>query len=507
MLKNKIQQSMKKMNVYLLFIVILGALVRLAIHFTRDLWVDEIFTSYLMQQNWWHMFSIIIHDVHPPLYYILLKIWTLIFGVSPLALRSFSLIFGLALIVMIFYLIKLIFKNNFLSYSAAFIFAVNPFFADYSIESRTYMLSALLTCLTIYFFARAWQKHKEIVFSKNWLYLSICLGLLFLTHYVISVIIAINLLFIYIAVFIKNRQHKIKSNLWLIFKISIIPASILLLWLPAFVTQMKLNTSAYWIPKMHFSRLAVSTYAFLFGVQSNAMGLQNVRNITNHSPSLIIGAFILIVLLLSAILIIKCINKALKVYTGLALACWLMPIIIFLALSRYDIVNLYIERYFITSAVYFLIYVIFILSLMNKKLVMAIMFLYLILVGTIYTTAYTSDLRYSALATKIKNEFSASDNIYFTDMSDFQTIRYYLRNTNFNIYFYDDQYNSSQFAYDNEYKGYKIIQPAEIATSITKPQPNDIFITTNEIDNIQFNKICAFRDWQILTKQTNNTNF
>ena len=55
-----------------------------------SIWFDEAFSAYLIRYDFakiWHLTSV---DVHPPLYYFALKIWSLIFGTSDFGLRSLS---------------------------------------------------------------------------------------------------------------------------------------------------------------------------------------------------------------------------------------------------------------------------------------------------------------------------------------------------------------------------------------------------------------------------------
>ena len=62
---------------YILILVIF--LVNLSLCFNRSLWADEAWTALLMQNDFKDMMGIIANDVHPPLYFIILKIFTIFF--------------------------------------------------------------------------------------------------------------------------------------------------------------------------------------------------------------------------------------------------------------------------------------------------------------------------------------------------------------------------------------------------------------------------------------------
>jgi uncharacterized membrane protein len=75
-------------------ILILGLLLRLYHNTNISLWHDEAFSALLIKYPWQEMLYRIGLDVHPPAYYIFLRIWHYIFSDSLLSLRLFSVFFG-----------------------------------------------------------------------------------------------------------------------------------------------------------------------------------------------------------------------------------------------------------------------------------------------------------------------------------------------------------------------------------------------------------------------------
>ena len=62
---------------------------------SRPLWLDEAFSAWFADRSFdylWHVLPT--YEAHPPLYYSILKSWRLVFGGTPLALRSLSVLFG-----------------------------------------------------------------------------------------------------------------------------------------------------------------------------------------------------------------------------------------------------------------------------------------------------------------------------------------------------------------------------------------------------------------------------
>ncbi len=111
----------------------------------QSLWLDEAVTANVVKNL--SIIDIITKfsptDFHPPLYYMVIKLWTSFFGFSEISLRLPSVI--LAFITA--YIIYLISKN----YWASLLFILNPLIVYYSQEARMYLL---VTCFltTAYYY-------------------------------------------------------------------------------------------------------------------------------------------------------------------------------------------------------------------------------------------------------------------------------------------------------------------------------------------------------------------
>ena len=95
-------------------------------------------------------------DIHPPLYYIVLRGWREILGGTEFGLRSFSAFAGILTVAATLALGRLFFKRRAgppqqaarLALVAAFLGAVNPALVYYSQETRMYSMLALLTAVS-----------------------------------------------------------------------------------------------------------------------------------------------------------------------------------------------------------------------------------------------------------------------------------------------------------------------------------------------------------------------
>lgn len=72
---------------------VLAAVVSLMIGLKQSVWFDEAYSILLAERSFGEIVSLTSQDVHPPVYYWLLKVWMLLFGSSELALRGLSALF------------------------------------------------------------------------------------------------------------------------------------------------------------------------------------------------------------------------------------------------------------------------------------------------------------------------------------------------------------------------------------------------------------------------------
>jgi mannosyltransferase len=108
----------------------------------QSLWSDEGNSAALASRSLGEITRDASQDIHPPLYYWLLHLWTMIFGTSEAALRSLSALLGTLLVLCIAHLGRRM-HNKTVGLVAAFFAAISPFQVYYSQEARMYILLAL----------------------------------------------------------------------------------------------------------------------------------------------------------------------------------------------------------------------------------------------------------------------------------------------------------------------------------------------------------------------------
>lgn len=136
-----------------LLAILLAALLRFHALDGQSLWNDEGNTLRLIQRDVPALLEAARRDIHPPLYYLLLKAWTALTGESEFALRAFSALCGVLSVACAYALGAALFARG-VGMVAAFLSALNTFSLYYSQEARMYALMALIAALAMLCFVK-----------------------------------------------------------------------------------------------------------------------------------------------------------------------------------------------------------------------------------------------------------------------------------------------------------------------------------------------------------------
>ena len=117
---------------------------------TQSLWRDEAFSALLSIKNFGEIISITAKDFSPPLYYFFLHFWIKLFGLSEIALRSFSLLFLILTATSSYFLAKKIFSRK-IGWLTLLFVLLNPFLFYFAFEARFYTLFCFFAALSLYF--------------------------------------------------------------------------------------------------------------------------------------------------------------------------------------------------------------------------------------------------------------------------------------------------------------------------------------------------------------------
>lgn len=128
--------------------VTLGGMLRFLDLGAESLWIDELFSvRAATREDWAGLIDEVRQDVHPPLYFALLRVWIGVAGVSEVAVRTPSAVFGTLSIVAVFALGRRLWNAQ-AGVAGAWLVAVAPFVVELDREARGNALLSLLAVVS-----------------------------------------------------------------------------------------------------------------------------------------------------------------------------------------------------------------------------------------------------------------------------------------------------------------------------------------------------------------------
>jgi 4-amino-4-deoxy-L-arabinose transferase-like glycosyltransferase len=205
-----------------------------------DLWSDEIYTKSMLSGSWSDFFAKFKNDLHPPLYYLGLRLFTGLFGLNAVSLRLFSVLGVLSTIVLGYFAGQRVFGKQGALYFCLMLISI-PMLAAYSHQARMYTWAAFSVTgvfLYSYLFMRTSKNHDLTL-------LFVFTVLAMYTHYYsMAAAFAANMFVFIHLILTKNKK-------WLPHILSGILATIIFLpWLFTFIIQVKKVQYAFWAPEV-----------------------------------------------------------------------------------------------------------------------------------------------------------------------------------------------------------------------------------------------------------------
>jgi mannosyltransferase len=327
------------------WLVLIGALIMFAVislwTITKSsVWFDEAFGAYLIRFNFWDIAYYTSLDVHPPLYYWLLKLWSLLFGTSELALRSMSMLFALVTVTFAFLLTHRLFGRK-AAWLSTGLLILSPMFIRYSQEMRMYMLVTAIALAASYVMVLAIETRKR----KLWVIYGILVGLGMLTHYFVAIVWITHWLW---RAWTMRKQHeklgqflkRFFSKDWII--AHVVAIGVFLFWLPSFVRQVfDIQIHGFWIPPV--SPVTVPNFF------TNVLYYQDQDTVSPWMTLLLVS--IVIITSLVAVRLYQRLDDRQRQSYMLFLALAFVPIILLFVLSMPPLRSSFVDRYLMTSVV------------------------------------------------------------------------------------------------------------------------------------------------------------
>jgi uncharacterized membrane protein len=233
-----------KLLIFLLIFAIATVLYLFKIGFS-DLWSDEIYTKSMLGGTLSDFLAKFKNDLHPPLYYLGLRLFTGLFGLNAISLRLFSVLGVLSTILLGYIAGQRVFGKQGALYFCLMLISI-PMLAAYSHQARMYTWASFsVTGVFIYsyLFMRT-GKNRDLVL------LFVFTLLAMYTHYYSMAAAFVANMFVFLHLLLtKNKK-------WLPHLLSLLSVTILFLpWLFMFIIQVKKVQHAFWAPEVSLNAI------------------------------------------------------------------------------------------------------------------------------------------------------------------------------------------------------------------------------------------------------------
>src|SRR5437764_8686927 len=199
------------------------------------LWLDEALTVNIAHLPLSRIPDALRHDGSPPLYYLLLHVWTSFFGAGDVAVRALSATFAIGTLPLI-WLAGVRLGGRRVAVAALLLLAASPFAIRFATEARMYSLLGFLGVAGYLFLVR-FMERRTVGAGAG---LAVVTGLLLLTHYWAIYLVAMVSLMLIVRAW-RLRDWKALAPLG-----AMAAGGLLFLpWLPGFAYQLK-HTGTPW---------------------------------------------------------------------------------------------------------------------------------------------------------------------------------------------------------------------------------------------------------------------
>ena len=219
----------------------------------QSLWYDESFSWNIIHKSYGDIIRYTALDVHPPLYYFILKFFTGIFGDSLFALHLVSIVPYVFMLGITGVFVKERF-GEMAGFVTTLLFLCTPAAIVSAVEARMYSWAILMVVSGFILAIRLAEKTPEIIserFHHEWILFSLVNAAAAYLHYFAGAIAILVSLFLILYLMIRSADKLTVFKNWCI--ANLITFVLYLPWLSVFFSQLNGVKKDYWIEGFHIS--------------------------------------------------------------------------------------------------------------------------------------------------------------------------------------------------------------------------------------------------------------
>lgn len=331
----------------------------------QSVWFDEAYSINLAKRPFEDLIYLTSVDVHPPVYYILLKFWGSIFGFSEFSLRIPSVLAMALAIFLGIVLIKKVIGGRAAIFAAIFL-SLSPMLIRYGFEIRMYALATLIatsSSLILWEILNTEKVRKKRILQVIYALL-VALGM-FSLYYTIVIWVTHLIYLIYRTK--KAKKPIFKQDFWLVYILAVL---IFLPWVSTVLKQLGNGALAPISERLDLSNIiGIITFNFIYRPA--------------WQTDQIFGVFILAFVVLMMILIVKNKFKNKEEQSGFSFLAFLAGVPILLEFLICLVSPMYVERYLVYSAPFLIILVATLCANVKKARMIAAYVVVLLVFGVI----------------------------------------------------------------------------------------------------------------------------
>jgi mannosyltransferase len=197
----------------------------------QNIWWDEGLAIWAVRQGWVRMTLWTASDVHPPLYFWLLKAWVSLAGESEFAARFISLLCGVVTVAALYPLAKALLGRR-IALLATFLLAFSRFHVWWSQEMRMYIVATLWGVLSLHMLLRwcaaeGWwstegETRRQHPVRQALLYVLTTVAGLYTLYLFVTVALIENLFFLYLLLRQTTHMRRRSLTRWVLAQVAVL---------------------------------------------------------------------------------------------------------------------------------------------------------------------------------------------------------------------------------------------------------------------------------------------
>jgi uncharacterized membrane protein len=447
---SEINKTNKKDVLSLLTITIIACVLYLFNINFSDIWVDEVFTRELIRKPLDNLFKLLTDDFHPPLYFLGLKMFTSVVGLTDFSIRLFSTIGALLTLLLSYMVGKKVLKTNGAFYFS-FILLALPMLASNAQTARMYTWAVFFTTGVFFYACLFIQSGKK----KDLILLGIFSLMALYTHYYCIIAAFWANVFVFAFLLIRKKTYW-KSHLIM----SLLLVVLFLPWLFTLFKHLGAANEEFWIPPPSFTTF-FQCYSIPFA-----------KKFTLITSSYILLSIIYMTTILSIYVTFKTTKKGdlSRIALGLSMTIYNATILTALIISLFSQSILYFRYVMTMASMLYIPVAIFLVSINNQWIKYGL--LALIFSLGIYTSvkaSYFSYGPYNQAISHFEDSHPEIDKIIYQSEVSLAPLLYYSKNENIKHYWLD---NDSSIYFTN----LKVFDELQFVNSLNEMlHPGDTF--------------------------------